>query len=394
MKSDAFFEGGALGGCKTFVDYQLLTEWCGENNPFDGEDEFWAAPSPLPDIAPDTTRLAYVLADYQSEPESTFQGLRYHVRENTRSLLRRIDERHGHWKLTDIDTRELKAWYKVWSADGKLASGHAFGSQLRTALTHGYLMLKGPERYECDRIRNLLRSMKFSMPPAREERLTADQATKIREVAHRHFGWPSIALSQAFQFELMLRQKDAIGEVVPESEPGETDVRFQGKKWLRGLRWEEIDENLILRHITSKRQKPIMADLRLCPMVMFEFAIYTAVPVDSLTRAALPASGPIVICDVTGLPWTGNEFRRKWRLVANHAGVPKTVFSMDSRAGGITEAFEAGADEDQIRQAATHSSVNMTQRYNRRSSLETISDVQNARVENRKKARTEPETDQ
>lgn len=328
--------------------------------------------------------VAIVLADYQSDPESTFQNLRYHVRENSRHVLCRINDRFGHCRLAEIDTREIKGWYKSWTEGGKLASGHALVAKLRTVMTHGYLMLKGPERLECDRIRGLLRAMRFPMSPPREDRLTAEQATAIREAAHDHFGWPSIALSQAFQFELMLRQKDSIGEVVPENEPGDSYVKFGGKKWLRGILWEEIDENLILRHVTSKRQKAIEADLRLCPMVMFEFAVYADVPVDDLTRANLPTKGPIVICDVTGLPWSGNEFRRKWRLVANHAGVPKTVFSMDSRAGGITEAFEAGADEDQIRQAATHSNVHMTQRYNRRSSLKSRSDVQTARLEARK----------
>lgn len=345
---------------------------------------------PAPVKGPLCGTLEVALACYQADPESSFQSLRYAVRENQKSLLRRILERHGHARLADIDTRDLKHWYRGWSVDGKIATGHAWASLLRTVLTQGYLLLEDPAaRKECDRIRGLLRALKFPMSPAREERLTAEQATKIREAAHAHFGWPSIALSQAFQFELMLRQKDSIGEAVPESEPGESDVRYHGKKWLRGLRWEEIDENMILRHITSKRQKPIMSDLRLCPMVIFELAVLADVPVEELKRTDLPSSGPIIICDISGLPWSGNEFRRKWRKVATHAGVPATVFSMDSRAGGITEAFEAGADEDQIRQAATHSSVNMTQRYNRRDPLKTRSDVQTARLEARNAKKTD-----
>jgi site-specific recombinase XerD len=38
---------------------------------------------------------------------------------------------------------------------------------------------------------------------------------------------------------------------------------------------------------------------------------------------------------------------------------------MDSRAGAITEATEAGADLEHIKQAATHSDISMTQRYSR-----------------------------
>jgi hypothetical protein len=68
-------------------------------------------------------------------------------------------------------------------------------------------------------------------------------------------------------------------------------------------------------------------------MVLEELREYTGgepvVTVDKATkkvtvhRHLLPASGPIVICDTNGLPWTDCEFRRKWRKVANAAGVPK-----------------------------------------------------------------------
>jgi hypothetical protein len=45
-------------------------------------------------------------------------------------------------------------------------------------------------------------------------------------------GRPSITLAQAFQFEVMLRQKDVIGEWAPGSEPGVSAVTHAGQKWL------------------------------------------------------------------------------------------------------------------------------------------------------------------
>jgi flagellar biosynthesis regulator FlaF len=66
----------------------------------------------------------------------------------------------------------------------------------------------------------------------------------------------------------------------------------------------------------------------------------------------LPASGPIVICDTNGLPWTGNEYRRKWRKVARHCGIPDNVWNMDSRSGAISEAIAAGAPIEFVRHAA------------------------------------------
>lgn len=373
-------EAGNEGGSVTFVlpdahllDYQLLAAWDFDHSGNSALPE--EPPSPVTGPLPGT--FGIVIADFMSEPESTFQGLRYHVRENHRTMLRRVDDRYGFWKLTAIDTRDIKAWYRDWSSDGKIASGHAFIGQLRTLLTHGVLLLPdGPEREQCRRIKELLSGMKFPQPAPREERLTAEQAIAIRAAAHEHFGWHSIALAQALQFELMLRQKDCIGEWVPIEEPGESDVTHRGEKWLRGLRWSEVDENMILRHVTSKRQKPVVVDLRQCPMVAEELEL-------SVSRSV---SGPIVICDTTGLPWKASEFRRKWRLVARHAGVPDNIRSMDSRAGAITEALDSGVDKDLVRQAATHSNIAMTMRYDRGDQLKRRSTLQEARLASRKKA--------
>ncbi len=175
----------------------------------------------------------------------------------------------------------------------------------------------------------------------------------------------------------MLRQKDVIGEWVPINEPGMSDVTTGNSKWFRGLRWEEIDSNMILRHVTSKRQKEVTAELRLAPMVMEELP-------------ARRASGPVIICEHTGIPWTAHEFRRHWRKLATAVGVPKTVRNMDSRAGAITEATQAGADLDHIKHAATHSDIGMTQRYSRDAAAKTAN-VMRKRVEYRNKTGTKDE---
>jgi integrase len=75
-----------------------------------------------------------------------------------------------------------------------------------------------------------------------------------------------------------------------------------------------------------------------------------------------PAAGPIIVAE-DGLPFTSWVFRKRWRLLANAAGIPKSVKNMDSRSGGITEAEESGAPIDHIRRAATHSDVSTTEGY-------------------------------
>lgn len=338
---------------------------------------------------PEGMTLGKLIDAYQTDRTSTFHKLRYHVRENQKSLLRRLVASKGQVELSAIKRRDLTEWHMDWIAGDKLSIGHAFIAVIRTLCGFGSDIL---EDEQCLRISMILHRMKFQHPAPRTEWLTSDQANVIRDTARAHFGWPSIALAQALQFELLLRQKDVIGEWVPEIEPGESYVRHRGEKWLRGLLWEEIDAKLVLRHKTSKRQKMLEIDLKLAPMVIEELnmlapgAVIVGEAATVVDRALLPARGPIVICDTNGLPWTGNEFRRKWRKVATKAGVPNTVRNMDSRAGGITEATEAGADIEHVKHAATHSDIAQTQRYSRGAS-DKIAGVQKQRAKHRNKFR-------
>jgi hypothetical protein len=60
---------------------------------------------------------------------------------------------------------------------------------------------------------------------------------------------------------------------------------------------------------------------------------------------------------------------------------------MDTRAGAITEATDSGASIEDVRHAATHSNVAMTQRYSRNQEKKTAT-VMELRVKNRNKTRT------
>jgi hypothetical protein len=90
-----------------------------------------------------------------------------------------------------------------------------------------------------------------SAAKTRNEYMTAAQCRLLRSNAHEH-GRPSVAVEQAFVFELGLRQKDVIGEWIPIKWPGLSDVVWGPRKWLMGIRWDEIDADLILRHRLSK----------------------------------------------------------------------------------------------------------------------------------------------
>ena len=335
----------------------------------------------LPEIGTFDGTLAALAKCYQIDPDSTYHKSRFSVRRNHDRMLRRISDKHGDVRLADIRGRMILGWHKDWSHQGeKVAIGHAFVAMLRSLFGFGRTILEDPE---CERLSGLLSGMRFPMTKPRTERLTAHQAAAVRAQA-RIAGWPSIAIAQAIQFDLMLRQKDVIGEWVPLREPGMSATVRGGLKWVIGVDYAEIDAKLILRHTTSKRGKPIEVDLKLAPMVLEELAAVAGVTPGALAREHLPASGPIVVCETTGTPYSAAEFRRKWRICADLAGVPKEVKNMDSRSGAISEATDAGADLEKIRHAATHSDISMTQRYSR-GSVEKTAEVMQLRKDYRSK---------
>lgn len=343
-----------------------------------------------------TGSLRSLINCYQTDPDSGYHGLRYRVRRNTDYKLKNIADVHGDEDLGDIGGRTIIAWHKEWTGGGvKLSMGKAYVAQLRTLFSFGRSLL-GIE--DCVRLGMIMRDFKAPSGKRGQKALTAEHADAIRYKARIHFGWPSLSLAQAFQFECTFRQKDVIGEWVPLAEPGISDVIDKTEKWIRGIAWQEIDENLILRHTTSKKQKDAEVDLKLAPMVLEELREYTGgepvVTIDKATkkvtvhRGLLPASGPIVICDTNGLPWTDCEFRRKWRKVADAAGVPKDRKNMGSRHGAIEEAIQSGVPVEFVRHAATHSNVSQTLAYDGSQAKSTARTME-ARVEHRNKPKSE-----
>lgn len=318
--------------------------------------------------------LRTLIECYKFDADSPFQKIRYHSRQNYGYFLAKIEKDHGDVRVRDINARLLLRWHEAWVAGGKVAWAHGLVGHLRSLMTYGATLLESPE---CREVKVMMADMKFSQGKPRDAVLTAEMAVLIRELAHKK-GHHSLALAQAIQFDGMFRQKDIIGEWVPIGEAGTSDITYReatgrDMKWLRGLRWSEIDSNLLLRHVTSKRQKEVELRLSDAPMVMEEFA----------RLGTLPTSGPVIVSERTGRPYTAPEFRHLWRQLADECGIPKTVRNQDSRAGGITEATEAGASLEAIKHAATHSDIAMTQRYARGAAGKTA-EVLNLRVAHRK----------
>jgi hypothetical protein len=360
------------GNDMTEVDKQLISDKCVQ---LQNEMLVWGRGG-VPTVSQYDGTIAGLIRCYQTDEYSTYRKLRYKSRVFYTTLCGILMRDHSDARVADIKGRTILEWYNGWTDAGeKIAMGHAMIGMVRTLMTFGKTML---EDEACTKLQSILSDMRFTMAKARTERLTAEQANAIRHKAHEMV-MPMIALAQAFQFECMLRQKDVIGEWVPQNEPGLSDTMDdEGFKWLRGIRWQEIDSNLVLRHVTSKRQKEIQVNLNLAPMVAEELA--------KLGR--LPSSGPIIIDEANGLPYRAQQFRTEWRRIAKWAGVPAWIRNMDSRAGAISEATDAGAQLEHVRHAATHGDISMTQRYSR-GAAEKIEEVQKARMAHRNKTSKE-----
>jgi hypothetical protein len=266
------------------------------------------------------------------------------VRKNYDVTINKLMLELGHERIADLSAAKIQALYDGWKAGGKIATAHGYVGKVRLLASFGTTALNDDA---CAKLSIILSKMEFELPQARTERLTADQATAIRAKAHE-MGRPSIALAQALQYELKLKQVEVVGEWLPVSDSGtpDSDVVWNDEKWIRGLRWSEIDEKMVLRRPVNWRLpdgEKFEAELRNYPMVKEELEL-----INSGSR-----NGAVVVCEWTGKPWKQTEFRRWWRKVADEAGVPKEVKNMDNRPDAVrtgrfadfAEASEAEPDK-------------------------------------------------
>lgn len=310
-----------------------------------------------------------LIVAYQTDKDSPYHGMRYKSRAYVDSLLKRLDAKYSDHRLVDLNARDLKNWYKGFrfpdGEDGRqlITTAHAVMTTVRMMLSFGsvFEIEKSPRDRisECSRLRVILHDMKFENKKPRTEAMTWRQCEDVIAAANAA-GLHSIAITQALQFDLRARQKDIIGEWVPVTEPGISVIAaYHHRKWLRGIRWEEISSTLKLSHPISKSRtgKVLERDLSLYPMIMAEL---DKIPADKRT-------GPVIVCEKTGRPWVANHFRIEWRKLATSVGIPAAVFNMDSRAGGITETIEAnGGNLENARKEAEHSDTKTTAGYSRR----------------------------
>lgn len=214
------------------------------------------------------------------------------------------------------------------------------------------------ERFaHCATARQILEQMKFKAPKTRAQKLLYEHALAIVTTAIESER-PSIALTQAIQWATSLRRINVIGEWVPLGEGEEPSGIVRGRtRWI-GPTVRSLSPDLIFSlEATAKGGAPASFDLKEDDLVTL-----------ALEHYKLPETGPLIISETTGMPYRENYYTTDWREIADSAGVPKSIWSMDSRAGAISEAEEVAGIEA-ARKMAVHTTTKTTSRYVRNNTL-------------------------
>ena len=339
--------------------------------------------------------LGALIRRYQHDPESPYQDVKWNTRKAYDDDLKRLTAGAGKRILASLKHADFHRWHEAALAPKpdrlgsrvigppnmggpRVRSAHGLMTMLRLVITYGVVA----EIPHCARIDAVLSKMRFIIPKARKARPTYGQAVAIIAKAHE-MGAPSIALAQALQFDGMFRQSNVVGQWRP-MKPGEEAngrIVFSGRVWEDGLSWRHLGDDMVIRFETTKRDdRPVEIDLTLCSLALAEVG---RVPLERRI-------GPMVVDERTGRPYLDKAFSKRWRAVADAAGVPKGVWNRDSRSGGITEGRDAGADIVDLAKQAAHADPAFTARIYERGPLEASRRVGKLRLELRKLGGEDP----
>lgn len=304
---------------------------------------------------------------YCADPESPYKHLKASTRQRDYDpILDLIRKTVGDRQIRELRGEDFRRWHRKWGAEGKLHRGHNAIRKLRAVLSYGV-----QQRYAaCAMAREILSLIAFEAPAPRKIKMEFAHASAIVAKALA-MGRPSIALTQALQWDTALRRIDLIGEWVPAGDAEGGIVR--GKTRWQGPAVSVISADHILTiEATSKTGSASSHDLKHCPLTM-----------SVLEAINLPKIGPLIVSETTGRPYRENYYAQDWREIARAADVPDTVWSMDSRAGAISEAEAATGSVDSARKLATHTNAKTTLRYIRNDVLESNRSTAMARERHR-----------
>lgn len=251
---------------------------------------------------------------------------------------------------------DVKGWYAKWRAPKRIEApgqpprfgpervkrAHDAVATLRMILRFG----KALGHAECGDLAEGLSMIQFERSARRESAMTVEHARAFIAQALKRGDDRGLymAIGVACQFETILRQIDVIGE---------WRIENGREVWSGSFTWENLPGGW-LRLRTSKTGAWLAHDLTRLELL---WPLMQQVPQSARVGAVVKGEG--------GLPIRTRSYRKWFREIADLAGVPRGVWNMDARAGGVTEALDLGADLTDVSRAATHTKEIMTRRYDR-----------------------------
>lgn len=308
---------------------------------------------------------------YRLTPESPYHEVKHSTRRMYDESLDLLNETVGARRLEKLTGLDFIRWYgqlKEPASEGepeRMRRAYKAMQLLRIIVKFGITA----NVKECFRLGTALENTRFASPPARTKAVVFDQMTSFCDLAVEE-GRLKLAIAQALQFELTLRQIDVIGEWEP-NDGKSGGIVYHGQKWSGGALWSHIDADWIFTKQTTKTGQMAEHDIKAYPYL---HGLLARVP-------ASERVGPIVV-DLDGMPYQRGQYAKLWRRIARKVGIPADVWNRDSRAGGVTEGSDAGADIEHLRHHANHADIKTTGRYNRKT-LEKTRSVANLRVAHR-----------
>lgn len=298
--------------------------------------------------------FASLVRYYETHPDSPYFDLKPKTQRVYSTTLELLMRMKGTRRVEAVDGSDVRRWYKELAENKSVAWAYFTINVLKAVLSFG-----ATKRFkECRLLRAELREAKFNNGKRRSERITFDQVTTFRRAAHEMgHGW--MALTLTFQFAFGMRRRDVIGEWLVD-EASDTGIRRRGNKvWRDGLTWGCVDEHGVVRKLISK------TEITSAVVAVHAIADYPEL-LEELAFVGYPHErrvGPIVINSSTRLPPTEDECRYFFRKIARKAGIPDAILMMDARAGANTEAYEAGATEEEAMALLTHTEAPTNRGY-------------------------------
>jgi hypothetical protein len=325
---------------------------------------------------------------YQEHPLSGFHKVKHNTRKTYVKDLKLIERSVGHKRIRNVTVLHVKHWYDEWRRPAepggpeRIDRAHDGVAMLRTVIYFNAAL----RNQDCKLLAGELEHVKFERSGAREHELTLAHVRAFVRTA-REFGEKGImppertlhlSIGVTAQFEMTLRQMDIIGEWTPAGAnrrlPEGIVALDRGHEiWAGFFTWENIP-GWRWRMKTSKSKYRSAADFDLTKYDLL-MPLLEAVPRENRTGA--------IVKGEKNLPVRQAMYARWFRQIARAAGIPDEVWNMDARAGGATEADEAGAPLEAIQAALTHTKESTTLRYIRRGHSRKIEVVAAARSQKR-----------